>query len=295
MTLRRVGIALLCAATVACSSTRDMAPAIVRENGFVATDDGARIYYERAGTGPTVLFLHGLAGNHAAWFHQIPYFARHHRVVAIAQRGFAPSSENPGIYDNDRLVSDAISVLEKLGERNVAVVGQSMGGWTALGLAIARPDLVRAVVLSASIGGIFDDQIDRQYESVVQRARELANRPPLLAMHPALDRRFSAEHADEAYLYQLLTSFGSPSPGKVAEGLGRTRFDDAALARVPAPVLFVVGEDDQIFPPRIVQRAAARIRGAKMETIAAAGHSPYFERPNAWNGIVERFLVSGPR
>jgi 3-oxoadipate enol-lactonase len=295
MTLHRLSIALLCAVTLGCASTRAAAPAIVRESGFVAMNDGARIYYERAGAGSTVLFLHGLAGNHAAWFHQIPYFARHHRVITIAQRGFAPSSANPDGYDNARLVSDAIRVLETLGEKDVAVVGQSMGGWTALGLAIERPDLVSVVVLSASVGGIFDDEIARQYASVVARARELVDRPPLLGSHPALDRQFTAAHPDEAYLYQLLTSFGSPSPGKVADGLGRTRFDDEALARVRAPVLFVVGENDQIFPPHIVRRAAARIPGAEMATIAAGGHSPYFERPEAWNETVERFLASRPR
>jgi pimeloyl-ACP methyl ester carboxylesterase len=255
-------------------------------------NDGVRIYYERVGHGPAVLFLHGLAGNHAAWFRQVPYFARDHRVITIAQRGFAPSSENRGEYDNSTLVADAIAVLESLGEKDVTVVGQSMGGWTALGIAIERPDLVRSVVLSATVAGIFDDDIERHYARVIARARDLANKPPALGAHPALGRRFGAEHPDDAYLYQLLTSFGSPSPGKVAEDLGRTRFDDAAIARLRAPALFVVGEDDEIFPPDIVRRAAARVRGARVVTVRRAGHSPYFERPAEWNRTVARFIVT---
>jgi pimeloyl-ACP methyl ester carboxylesterase len=122
------------------------------------------------------------------------------------------------------------------------------------------------------------------------RARELASKPPALGVHPALGRQFASQHPDEAYLYQLLTSFGSPSPGKVAEGLGRTRFDDATLTRLRAPVLFVVGEDDEIFPPDIVRRAAARVRGSRIATIRGAGHSPYFERPDAWNRVVSDFV-----
>ena len=290
MPLLRLILGLVAAAMIACAPARDVGPTPVRESGFVTMNDGARIYYERAGVGPTILFLHGLAGNHAAWFKQVPYFARDHCVITVAQRGFAPSSENRGDYDNGRLVEDAIAVLEALGEKNVAVVGQSMGGWTALGLAIARPDLVRAVVLSATVGGISDDEIARHYESVMARARQLASKPPALGVHPALGRQFSSEHPDEGYLYQLLTSFGSPSPGKVAEGLGRTRFDDAALARLRAPVLFLVGENDEIFPREIVRRAAARVRGSRVATIRAAGHSPYFERPDAWNHVVGDFL-----
>lgn len=289
---RALCIACLCIVAVACTPTRKAFAPTARESGFVTTNDGARIYYERAGTGPTMLLLHGLAGNHAAWFHQVPYFAREHRVIAIAQRGFAPSSENRGAYDNERLVADSIAVLERLGETNVAVVGQSMGGWTALGLAIERPDLVRAVVLSASVGGIFDAQIAAHYEQVTARARELASKPPVLGLHPALGSRFTTEHPDDAYLYQLLTSFGAPSPSKVAEGLGRTHFDDAQLANVHASVLFVVGEDDLIFPPDIVRRAAARIAGARLETIPGAGHSPYFEQPTIWNRLVHDFLAA---
>lgn len=295
MPLPRAIIGLVCVATVACAPARAVGPQPTRENGFVTMSDGARVYYECAGAGPALLLLHGLAGNHAAWFQQVPYFARTHRVITIAQRGFAPSSENHGEYENRTLVADAIAVLESLGEKGVTVVGQSMGGWTALGIAIERPDLVRAIVLSATVAGIFDDEIERHYQRVVARARALANEPSMLGSHPAIGRRFAADHPDEAYLYQLLTSFGSPSPGKVAEGLGRTRFGDAALARVRAPVLLVVGEDDEIFPLDIVQRAAARVRDARVVTVADAGHSPYFERPAAWNRTVAAFLADDIR
>jgi pimeloyl-ACP methyl ester carboxylesterase len=286
----RLTAAILSVLTIACAPANELAPQPTRETGFVTMNDGARIYYERTGTGPAMLFLHGLAGNHAAWFQQVPYFARSHRVITIAQRGFAPSTANRDEYDNGRLVADAIAVLETLGERNVAIVGQSMGGWTALGVALERPDLVHAVVLSATVGGIFDDEIARHYEGVIARARDLASKPPALGAHPALGRRFAKEQPDNAYLYQLLTSFGSPPPGTVAEGLGRTRFDDAMFARLRAPVLFVVGEDDEIFPPRIVERAAARVPGAQLALLEGVGHSPYFERPDAWNRVIADFL-----
>lgn len=282
--------AIVFTALLACTPTRGTELPLPRENGFVATSDGARIYYECAGRGSAILFLHGLAGNHAAWFHQVPYFARSHRVITVAQRGFAPSSANQADYDNAMLVTDAIAVLESLGERRVAVVGQSMGGWTALGLALRRPDLVHAVVLSATVGGIFDEEVARHYERVTEQARRLASQPSMLGSHPALGLRFSIERPADAYLYQLLTTFGSPLPQRVAEGLGRTRFDDAALAGLRARVMFVVGEDDRIFPPDIIRRAARKIPAARVELIRGSGHSPYFERPRAWNRTVAGFL-----
>jgi len=290
MRFLRLLLVLACVSAVACTTTRGVPQPPARESGFVTISDGARIYYERAGTGPAMLFVHGLAGNHAAWFRQVPYFARDHRVITIAQRGFAPSSTSDSDYDNDRLVADAIAVLEHLGANDVTVIGQSMGGWTALGLALARPDLVSAVVLSATVAGIFDDEIARHYEQVTARARELGSKPPALGSHPALGRAYATEHPDDAYLYQLLTSFGAPAPGTVAQGLGRTRFDDADLARLRAPVLFIVGNDDRIFPPDIVRCASARLPGSRVAIIRGSGHSPYFERSDEWNRIVSDFV-----
>ena len=263
---------------------------VIRETGFVTTGDGARIYYEAAGEGLALLFIHGLGGNHAAWFRQVPHFAKTRRAIVLAQRGFAPSTAMIGGYDATTLVADAIAVLETTRARDVVVVGQSMGGWTALGVALARPDLVRGVVLSGSIAGIFDAEIERHYTSVTERAGALAKQPPALGAHPAIAPGFRHEHPDEAYLYQLLTSFGAPRPGDVAEALGRARFSDEELATLRAPVLFVVGEHDSVFPPSIVRRAAARIPGAEIVEIANAGHSPYFERPREWNAAVDAFL-----
>lgn len=265
-------------------------PPLARETGVVESRDGARIYYEVAGTGSAMLFIHGLAGNHAAWFQQVPYFARTRRVVTLSQRGFAPSTAVDDTFDVDRLVADAASVIDRVGARDIVVVGQSMGGWTALGLALARPDLVRVVVLSDTTAGIVDDEIAQNYETVTKRAREIAGRPLPLASHPAIGQRFAQEHRDLAYLYQLLTSFGSPNPGGIAQSLGRARLDDARLRALRARVLFVVGEKDPIFPPAIVRRAASHLAGAEVVVIDDAGHSPYFERPDAWNAAVEAFL-----
>ncbi len=264
---------------------------IQRDTGFVVARAGARIYYEAAGAGPAVLFIHGLGGNHAAWFNQVPYFARDHRAIAYAQRGFAPSSAGGPDFDVDLLVEDAIAVLAAARATDVVVIGQSMGGWTALGLALARPDLVRGVVLADTIGGIFDDEIERHYDTVAARARSLSAAPPPLGRHPAISPRFSDEHPGEAYLYQLLASFGAPRPSDVADGLRRERFADTSLKTLGAPVLFVVGEDDPIFPPDIVKRAAARVPGAEIEVVSNAAHSPYFERPDAWNTVVARFVA----
>jgi pimeloyl-ACP methyl ester carboxylesterase len=265
---------------------------IARETGFATLADGGRIYYEAAGSGPGILFIHGLGGNHAVWYHQMPSFARAHRAVAFSQRGFAPSSSSRHPFDIKTLVKDAVAVLEAAAADDVVVVGQSMGGWTALALALARPDLIKGVVLADTIAGIFDPEIERHYDSVAERARALGSKPPPLGRHPAISPRFSDEHPDEAYLYQLLATFGAPRPADVTDGLRRARFSDDDLRRLVVPVLFLVGAADPIFPPDIVRRAAARIPRAEVVVIDDAAHSPYFEQPGAWNDVVRRFAAN---
>jgi alpha-beta hydrolase superfamily lysophospholipase len=102
---------------------------IPRTTGFATARDGTRPYYEKSGSGPALVFLHGIGGNHAIWFHQVPVFATHFTVVTMSQRGFAPSSGRLDRYDVGLLVDDLLAVLDACDVRRISIVGQSMGGW----------------------------------------------------------------------------------------------------------------------------------------------------------------------
>jgi len=282
---------LLAAMTAAsCTAGRQPAPPPQRHSGFATAQDGTPIYYERMGSGDAVLFIHGLGGNHAVWFHQVPVFAARHTVITISQRGFAPSGGARQGHPLDVLVADAVAVLDTLDIDRAHVVGQSMGGWTALGLALHRPDRLRSVVLADSFAGIVDPVLAEHNRSMMDKARALADRPPPLGVHPALGADFSRRDPAEAYLYQTLTTFGSPAPGAIAARLGETVADPALLSANEVPALFVVGEHDLIFPPALVERAAGRLARSTVVIVPDSGHSPYYERPGRWNDIVLDFI-----
>jgi pimeloyl-ACP methyl ester carboxylesterase len=212
--------------------------------------------------------------------------------AGLRERGFAERSGAASIYyeDVDEMVDDVVAVLNLLDIEEAAIVGQSMGGWTALAAALSHPERVRAVVLADSIGGIFDEEISKHYEAVAASARALAAQPPPLGFHPALDPEFSEKHPEEGYLYQLLTTFGSPNPGDVAGALGRQSIGHERLAANRVPTLFVVGERDRLFPPQLIARASNLLAHSEVKVIADTGHSPYYEKPERWAGIVEAFL-----
>jgi 2-succinyl-6-hydroxy-2,4-cyclohexadiene-1-carboxylate synthase len=290
MTAKTLSLATVSLTTVAAIACTTAPRAGLRERGFAERSGAASIYYERTGTGPAVVLIHGLGGNHAVWYRQVPRLSQSYSVVTISQRGFAPSSGDRKTLDVDEMVDDVVAVLNLLDIEEAAIVGQSMGGWTALAAALSHPERVRAVVLADSIGGIFDEEISKHYEAVAASARALAAQPPPLGFHPALDPEFSEKHPEEGYLYQLLTTFGSPNPGDVAGALGRQSIGHERLAANRVPTLFVVGERDRLFPPQLIARASNLLAHSEVKVIADTGHSPYYEKPERWARIVEAFL-----
>ncbi len=262
---------------------------ISRRTGFVTASDGVRIYYEVCGSGPAIVLVHGLGGNHAVWFHQVAYFARDHTVVTVSQRGFAPSGGDPARYEVDLVRSDLQNVMDAADVAKAVVVGQSMGGWTALAIALDAPERVQALVLADTLAGIDDPEISAARRQIAASAAGAASGPPPLGVHPALSAGFSAEHPELGYLYQTLTTFGAPAPEQIVRQLFAARVTPEQLAALRVPTLLIVGTEDRLFPPALIRKAAAHIRGAEVREIARAGHSPYFEQPGEWNRVVDEF------
>lgn len=111
--------------------------------------DELTLYYEDDGDpdAPPVLVLHGITQSRATWGWLVPHLAADHRVVRLDFRGHGRSGRTPGAYAFPGYVADAAAICEQVLGRPAVVVGHSLGGGTAAGLAQTRPDLVRGVVL----------------------------------------------------------------------------------------------------------------------------------------------------
>lgn len=107
------------------------------------------LYFEDDGdpAKPPVLVLHGITQSTATWSWLVPHLAHDYRVVRLDFRGHGRSGRTPGAYDFHGYLADATAICEQVLERPAIVVGHSLGGHTAAGLAQTRPDLVRGVVL----------------------------------------------------------------------------------------------------------------------------------------------------
>jgi pimeloyl-ACP methyl ester carboxylesterase len=259
---------------------------IPRTTGFAASD-GERIYWEAVGAGePALVLCHGAGGNHAVWFQQTARFARRRRVISWDHRGFGRSTARGGPTRPDLAQRDLAAVLEAAGVADpFDLVAQSMGGWTALGFALAAPERVRRLVLADTPGGIMTPEL-----TAALRAIRPVAEPGALGVHPALGAGLAAREPERAHLYQMLGGFGEPEVAKIAPALFGTVVPDERLPALAGRVLFVVGSEDALFPPAAIRASAAKVPGARVVEIADAGHSPYFEQPEAWNRAVADFL-----
>ncbi len=254
--------------------------------------DGERIYFEATGEGPPLVLTHGAGGNHAVWFEQTAHFARSRRVVLWDQRGFGRSTARGGPNTPARAVGDLAALLDHLGIARADLVGQSMGGWAVLGLALAQPQRARSLVLADTPGGIDTPELRAAWANVGQGGGFAI---PELGRHPAVAADFFDRQPARAVLYQQLGGFGEPRLADVLPSLAATRHDAAALAGLATPVLLIVGEVDGLFPPSLLEASAKRLPTAcraRLARIPRAGHSPYFEEPAEWNRVVGEFLES---
>jgi pimeloyl-ACP methyl ester carboxylesterase len=248
--------------------------------------DGETIYYEVTGArdAPAVVLTHGAGGSHAVWYQQVPVLAdAGYRVVTWDSRGFGGSTFRTGRLGPTEAAADLERVLDAAGVDGIHLVGQSMGGWWATAFALARPERLRSLALSNTIGGLWTDELMQHF------ARYVAATSPddaVLGVHSALSPSFPDREPARAFLYQQLNTFHSPPLRAVGRALAETRIDHAGIDALGVPVLVITGSDDALFPPALVADSARRLTSAEIVEIADAGHSPYFERPDEYNAAL---------
>lgn len=238
----------------------------------------------------SLLFIHGAGANRAAWWQQFAAFGTAHHVIAYDLPGFGESDAS----DPERLIAQAVDaavgVLAAAGATRAKVVCQSLGGWTGVRLALARPDLVERLVLCCTLGGIAHLP---GLSSFAEARKQMGTRGPAAL---GLTSDFIRANPLKASIYRQLGAFNPPADPAVAARLFTPEIlvPPAALGRITAPVLMIAGERDPIWPPAALAGILPHFADGRMEIIPDAGHSPYFEQPEDFNRLVAEFLDLAP-
>ncbi len=254
--------------------------------------NGAELFYDVTGSGPALVFAHGLGGNHLSWWQQVPFFCDRYTCVTFAHRGFAPSTDASEPLGPRAFTDDLAALIGHLGLADVRLVAQSMGGWTCLDYTLPHPERVRGLVLACTVGTLATRELDRRFASGPGGEAELFAR----GIHPAAGARMAREQPALHQLYRQIDglSFGLDKQGVRAELLRLRCVPAEVVAALNVPVLCLTGAEDIVIPPAAVEYAATLFPQGQFTRIPEAGHSVYFERPALFNQRIDEFLSGLP-
>jgi len=271
----------------------------------IVTDDGVTLHTEETGQGEPLLFVHEFAGDHRSWEPQVRFFSGAYRCVTYAARGYPPSEvpTDPGAYSQERAVADAVAVLDGLGIDQAHVVGLSMGGFTALHLALAYPGRVLSAVVAGAGYGAEPERAEAFRSESMLTAAAFANEGAAkvaerYALGPARVQfqnknprgwaEFAEALAGHSYLGSALTMRGVQAARPSLYTL------TGELARIPVPVLVLVGDEDEgcLEPALMLKRT---IPTAGLAVLPRTGHTANLEEPDVFNRVVDTFLASVAR
>jgi len=241
------------------------------------------VYYEVLGNGSALVFAHGMGGNHASWFNQVPFFSRWFKVVTFDHRGFGNSRELEGGADRLRFPDDLEEMLNRLDIQKAILVAQSMGGGTCATFAICHPERVSALVLADTLVGLAIPEPLRPRMDAVRSATS-----GLPQLKRVLSDKFREEQPGLTHLYTELNSFNGHGREGLKGNLPGISVEQLAASHIP--ILFLVGSKDILFPPDLVKAVHQLVPNSRYCEIEDAGHSVYFEKPQQFNDAVLAFL-----
>lgn len=260
--------------------------------------NGTRLYYEDSGpgsTGETIAFSHGLLWTTELFAPQIAALRERYRCIAWDHRGQGQSAADHRHSIGIELVAqDATLLLERLAGGPVHLAGLSMGGFVAMRIAARRPELVRSLILmetSAEIEPIANAPRYRLLAAVSRwiGMRIVAERVAAIMFGKTL-LSDAARRTELAGYVAILTR--RRDIWRATHGVIDRAGVESELVRITAPTLVVVGDEDVATVPAKAARIVAGIAGARLVTIAGAGHSSTVEQPAAVTTAIASFLAS---
>ncbi|GGN20905.1 alpha/beta fold hydrolase [Streptomyces fuscichromogenes] len=247
----------------------------------IADSDGTSIYYERHGSGPAILFVHGSGGHHAAWWQQVAALREEFTVLTVDLRGFGKSDSSMAEFDGQDFPGDVVAVLDREDITDAMLVGQSIGSVAALRAGLLRPERVSSVVLGHSLGGISHPELKEL------AAADRAEAVKLPVIDRLLTRSFQRERADLTFLFQQMGTFNVAR----MQDLRNLDTNGPSLEEIEAcgvKVAFLAGEKDAVLSVKTVTRAHELLAGSHLEIVPDAPHSMYWETPGRYNAAVAR-------
>jgi pimeloyl-ACP methyl ester carboxylesterase len=266
----------------------------------LTADDGVKLYYEEAGSGIPVVFVHEFAGDYRSFEQQVRYFSRGYRCIVFNARGYPPSDVPDTVerYSQNLARDDIRAVLDALQLDKAHILGLSMGGFASLHFGFTYPDRVRSLVIAGCGYGAAPDkrqQFVEETEAAAARfeAMGMAKAAEGYALGPSRvqlqnkDPRGWREFADQ------LAQHSTRGAALTMRGVQKRRpslFDLVKkIKTVTAPTLIMSGDEDFscLEPALLLKRT---ILASALVVLPNTGHAINLEEPAEFNRLIGEFL-----
>jgi len=269
---------------------------------FATTDDGVKLYFEEAGSGQALVFVHEFAGDWRSWEPQMRFFSRYFRCITYSARGYLPSDvpSDPASYSQARAVQDIVTLLDHLGIVQAHVVGLSMGGFASLHMGIHHAQRVLSLVIAGCGYGAEPDQravFQAEADAAaamfhkagpIEAARKYTMGPTRVQFQNKDPRgwaEFAAQMAEHNPVGSANTLLGvqkmRPSLWDLVE----------QMKSIHVPALIITGdEDDPCLEPALLMKR--HISSASLVVLPRAGHTNNLEDPDTFNRHLMDFYLA---
>ncbi len=261
---------------------------------FLEIGEEFRIHYLDPNPGGVkpLLLLHGLGVTGESWMIQFPGLIQSgFRIIAPDARGFG-SSTYPGVCSVPLMAADMVSLLKALDAHPASVTGISMGGTTALQLALDYPQVVERLVLVNTFAALRPRYLSEWWYFLVRFI--LIHTVGLQTQARFVSKRLFP-HPEQGDLRQVLYDqiMQADPRGYRAAMRALARFDvRSRLSSLRVPTLVITGADDTTVHPKYQRKLVESIPSAKQVVIPEAGHGVIADKPDAFLDALLTFLNS---
>lgn len=257
-----------------------------------ATVYGAKIHYLEAGSGPVVILLHGLGGDTSNWAPTIGALAQKYRVIVPDQIGFGKSDKPLMNYRVGTLVDFLAGFYKELKIDRAALVGNSLGGWTAAAFALAHPEKVDRLVLVDAAGFKLEANIDpRTFDPLNPSTRDDVRKILSMVFY---NKAFTGDAAVDAMFARRIAAGDGYTIGRFIDSVVRG-YDmlDGKLSALKHQTLIIWGREDLLTPIAMGERFKREIPNSQLVVFEKCGHVPQLEKASEFNAAVLKFLGNG--
>lgn len=258
-----------------------------------ATVNGNEYEYEEAGSGTPVVFAHGLTFSRRMWDRQVEALSPRYRCLSYDFLGHGGSSLGDAEYTLEDEAESLHALIARWGASPAHVVGLSMGGMVALRLALAHPEDVRSLALLDTSAEAELPERAPLYEQLAATAKA---RGPDSVADPVAAIMFSPgfvqSHPEAVEAYKRsFSALDMEGLERATRAVARRTNVLDRISQISVPTLVIVGGEDGATTPDRAEHIVERVRGARLETIAGAGHMTTVEQPERVSELLAGFLA----